>query len=87
MKNIEDAPDITEQVLAIISKEGLVEREKLTPQATLDSLGVASADMMVILLAIEEQFDVYIPIDSDLSEIKTVGQLTAELVKRVRGAK
>jgi acyl carrier protein len=87
MKKMEDAPDITEQVLAIISKEGLVGRETLTPQATLDSLGIASADMMVILLAIEEQFDIYIPVDSDLSEIKTVGQLTTELVKRIRGTK
>src|SRR5260370_17404700 len=73
-----DSP-IIEKLLAIISKEGMVDRDKLAMDASLDTLGVVSADVVVILLAIEEEFGVYIPVDSELSDVKTVGGLVTPL--------
>ena len=71
--------DIEERLLAIVSREGLVDRTKLAQDATLDSLGIASADVIVILMAIEEEFGVYIPVDSSLSDSRTVGDFLAAI--------
>lgn len=85
MDTSEKAPtsDIQERLLAIIAKEGMVDREKLMPDASLDSFGVASVDVVVILLAIEEEFGVYIPVDSELAEVRTVGDLTKALTDQI----
>ncbi len=77
-----DSP-IIEKLLAIISKEGMVDRDKLAMDASLDTLGVVSADVVVILLAIEEEFGVYIPVDSELSDVKTVGGLVTALATHI----
>jgi acyl carrier protein len=85
--NSTDAPaaqasELAERLRTIISTEGMVPIEKLTPDAALDSLGIASADMMVILMAIEEQLGVHIPVHSELAslgEMKTVGELIGAL--------
>ena len=85
MDTSEKAPtsDIQERLLTIIAKEGMVDREKLMPDASLDSLGVASVDVVVILLAIEEEFGVYIPVDSELAEVRTLGDLTKALTDQI----
>ena len=76
-------PAIAEKLLAIIAREGMVERDKLSMDASLDSLGVESADVVVILLAIEDEFSVYIPIDSELSDVATVGDLVNALATQI----
>lgn len=71
--------DIEERLLAIVSREGLIDRGRLSPDATLDSLGIASADVIVILMAVEEEFGAYIPVDGTLSDARTVGDFVAAL--------
>ena len=71
--------DVEARLLAIVAKEGLVEPARLLPDTTLDELGIASADVVVILMAIEEEFGAYIPVDGALSEAHTVGQFLAAL--------
>jgi acyl carrier protein len=78
-----DKAELAERLLAIISKEGLVPREKLQLDARLDQLDVHSVDMLSILMAVEEQFGIYIPVDADLSEMKTVEDLVNALAKRI----
>jgi acyl carrier protein len=51
--------------------------------APLDTLNIVSSDVIVILMAIEEEFGCYIPVDSDLSEVKTVGELVRTLAKHI----
>ena len=64
-----------DRLLGLVAKEGMVERDKLTLDATLDSLGIKSVDVVTILMAMEEEFGVYIPIDEDLSEAETVSDI------------
>lgn len=71
--------EIEERLLAIVSREGLIDRSKLSPDATLESLGIASADVIVILMAVEEEFGAYIPVDGTLSDARTVGQFVTAL--------
>ena len=71
--------EIEDRLLTIVSREGLIDRSKLSRDATLDSLGIASADVIVILMAVEEEFGAYIPVDGSLSDAKTVGDFLAAL--------
>ena len=65
------------EILAIFSREVGVAPERLQPGATLDSLEIASLDIVQAIFAIEERFDVQIPVVPDRagSEFTTVGQL------------
>lgn len=78
---------LEERLLQIIAKEGMIERDRLKPDASLDSLGVASADVIVILMSIEEEFGVYIPVNAELSDVKTVGDLVGALATHITEAK
>ena len=67
--------EIANQIIEIIVKEGLVDREKATLDATIESLGLKSIDIVIVLTAIEEKFDIYIPMDGPFHEAKNVGDL------------
>ncbi len=67
--------ELVDRILDIVASEGMIERDRVAPEVVLDSLNVASADLMMILMAIEEEFGVYIPVNESLSEAKTVGEL------------
>jgi acyl carrier protein len=71
--------EIEERLLTIVAREGLIDRSKLSKDATLESLGIASADVIVILMAVEEEFGAYIPVDGSLSDARTVGDFVAAL--------
>jgi len=78
-----ETADLREELLGVIAKEGLIDRAKLTPDATLESLNFASYDMVMILMAIEEKYNVYLPVDSDISEVKTLDELLTLLTARI----
>ncbi len=56
-----DQKELVEQITEVIISEGMVDREKVTMDATIESLDLKSIDIVMILTAIEEKFDVYIP--------------------------
>ncbi|MGA7385450.1 MAG: phosphopantetheine-binding protein, partial [Methylocella sp.] len=55
--------ELANQIIDVIVKEGMVDREKATLDATIESLDLKSIDIVMILTAIEDKFDVYIPMD------------------------
>lgn len=63
VKDLPLNPAMLDKLLDIVAKEGMVDREKLSLDSSLDSLGVKSVDVVVVLMAVEEQFGVYIPVD------------------------
>ena len=69
-EKVMDRDDLVEQIFDVIVSEGNIDRSKITPDATLESLEVQSMDVVMILMAIEEKFGVYIPIDGQISEAK-----------------
>lgn len=81
----EQATDMTieDRILDIVARGGRVDRAKLTPDATLESLGIASIDIIDILMMLEEELDVYVPVDGDWSKVGNIGELVATLAKRV----
>jgi acyl carrier protein len=79
--------DVRGQLLDIIAKEGMIDRDKLTPGATLETIGVASYDMVMILMAIEEKFGVYLSVDSDVTDVTTLDDLLNVLETRIEHQK
>jgi len=63
---------LKEEIIEVIASEGMVDRTKVTPDATIESLDLKSVDIVMILTALEEKFNVYIPMDGSLQEAKTV---------------
>jgi acyl carrier protein len=91
MTQTKDGPmNISDQVIAIIAEQALLEPEDVTPDSTLESLGIDSMGVVESIFAIEEAFDITVPFnannptDSDFditsvaSIIKGIERLKAE---------
>jgi acyl carrier protein len=88
-----DWPELEdEQLLAriidVVAEEGMVDREAIVPTATIESLGLDSIEVVMILNGVEEKFDVYIPMDGEITEVRNLAELVAIMAKQVAdGAK
>ncbi len=70
-----DQGELVNQIVDVIVAEGMIDRDKVTMDATIESLDLKSIDIVMILTAIEEKFDVYIPMDGPFHEAKDVKSL------------
>ena len=71
------AQTVHDEIVAILAKETGIAPADLKPEATIVDLGIQSIDLVQAIFAIEERFDVQIPVVPDRagSEFTTVGQL------------
>ena len=69
---VHDKAQLVEDIIEVIVKEGMVDRDKVQPDATIESLDLKSIDIVMILTAIEDKFDVYIPMDGSFQDAKDV---------------
>ncbi len=60
-----------DEVLTIISDEVPIDRTLLDPKATLESLNIASLDMISVMFALEDKFGLIIEQD-DVKDAKTL---------------
>lgn len=66
--------DIFEKVKEIIVEQLGVDQEEVTPEASfVDDLGADSLDIVELVMALEETFDLQIP-DEDAEKIRKVGE-------------
>ena len=70
-----DQNELVNQIIDVIASEGMVDREKITMDATIESLDLKSIDIVMILTALEDKFDVYIPMDGPFHDAKNVKSL------------
>lgn len=75
--------EIKARLLELVAKEGLVPVEKLKPEVRLEDLGLKSADLVMVLMAIEEEFKAYIPVDDSLSNAETLDDLLKALLPHI----
>ena len=82
---------IGHEVRQIIARELKIPAERLSPDTTLQDLGVASLDLIEIIFALEEKFDINIPYNANeatapgtadaaqagLGRLETIGQISA----------
>ncbi len=63
---------IFEKVRAIIAEQLGVDEEDVTPETTFEELNADSLDIVELIMALEEEFDIEIP-DEEAEKIQTVG--------------
>ena len=71
-----------EKVIAIIAEQAVLDPADVTPQSTLESLGIDSLGLVESIFAIEEEFDINVPFnannptesDFDISTVATIVQ-------------
>jgi len=80
---VENREKLENDLLDLVADEGRIDRDLLKPEAALTDLDIASADFIMILMAIEEKFGVYISVDNEMSDLKTVGDLLNVSVKKI----
>ncbi len=67
--------EMKEKVIDIISNQLGIEKEAITPDAkVIDDLGADSLDVVELVMALEEEFDVEIP-DEEAEKIRSVGDI------------
>ncbi|GAB4355813.1 MAG: acyl carrier protein [Cyanophyceae cyanobacterium] len=76
--------EILEKVRSIVSEQLGVDAEEVKPEASFtDDLGADSLDIVELVMALEEEFDIEIP-DEEAEKIATVGQ-AAEHIAAAKG--
>jgi len=65
---------ITDDVRQVISKQLKIPLERLTPDTALQDLGVESLDLIEIIFALEEKFDISIPFNANEAAITANGK-------------
>ncbi len=75
----------TDEILDIIAQKALVDRSKLTLNASLADLNVSSLDVVEVIFALEDKFSVELPFNANSSavDIRTVGDVVALVEKKL----
>jgi len=76
---------LEERVTEIIMEQLGVSREEVRPEASfIDDLGADSLDIVELVMAMEEEFDIEIP-DEEAEKIQTIADATAYLKAQIGG--
>jgi len=67
--------DVANKIIEIIAKEMKTEPSKITLESSLEDLKIESLDVVQIVFAIEETYDITIPNNDKEYELKTVGDI------------
>lgn len=77
--------NVEAEIMDIIAEKTSVERSKLTREARMDDLEIESLDIVEIIFAIEEKYDIEVPYNANANneEFETVGDVIAAVEKVV----
>jgi acyl carrier protein len=76
---------LEERVKEIIAEQLGVSKEEVAPEASfIDDLGADSLDIVELVMAMEEEFDIEIP-DEDAEKIQTIGDAITYVRERAAG--
>jgi acyl carrier protein len=79
------ATDLEERVSEMIIEQLGATKQEIVPEASfIDDLGADSLDIVELVMAMEETFDIEIP-DDDAEKIQTIGDAVAYLRDRLEG--
>jgi acyl carrier protein len=76
-------PALSERIRGLVAEQLGVEPKEMTPEANiLDDLGADSLDVVEMVMAIEEEFDIEIA-DEDAEGMRTVGDVESYIAQRI----
>lgn len=70
-----DKTELSQDLLELVAREGMVDISDIKPESRLEDLDIQSADFVMILMALEEEYGVYISVDNELTDVETVQDL------------
>jgi len=73
------------EILDLIAKEAIIDREKVTRDATLEDLGISSLDLISMLFELEETYGVVVE-EADMPQMTTLGEMVDFLLSRINEA-
>ena len=77
--------DLEQRVSNIIVEQLGATKEEIAPEASfIDDLGADSLDIVELVMAMEETFDIEIP-DEDAEKIQTIGDAVSYIKERLEG--
>lgn len=79
--------DLESRILDVIAKDARIDRARITPDATLEDLKIASVDLVQIVFALEVEFDITIPEDALGLDAKNVSEVVAAVRRIVEESK
>jgi acyl carrier protein len=73
--------DIEDRIYALVAKEIRRDRATLSPEMTIEDLGVTSLEMVEVLMQLEDDLKIEIPLDATEAArtIRTLGDLVARI--------
>lgn len=82
--------NISDRVVAIIAEQAMLDPSDVTPDSTLEDLGIDSLGLVESIFAIEEEFDITIPFnanepnasDFDISSVQAIIDGIRQLVSQ-----
>ena len=76
------------EILDIIAKETGVDRARLSPDAVISDLDIASLDLVQAIFALESRYGVEIPVVSERAgaEFATVGDLVHHVLRTIQAS-
>lgn len=83
----ENITDLEEELLDLVAEEGMIDRALLKRESAMADLDIASADFIMILMAIEEKYGIYISVDNEMTDLKTVQDLLTTASRKIREQK
>ena len=79
------ATDLEQRISEMIIEQLGATKQEIVPEASfIDDLGADSLDIVELVMAMEETFDIEIP-DDDAEKIQTIGDAVAYLRDRLEG--
>lgn len=80
------ARSVKDRVYAIIAEQAVLDVTDVTPESTLESLGIDSLGLVEAIFAIEEAFDISVPFNAnDPSQTEFDISTVASIVEAVEG--
>lgn len=84
---------VSEQIIAILAREAVLEPHEVRPEMTVEDLGLDSLGLVETIFAIEETFDISVPFNANDPaqgdfDISSVGAIVAAVERLIaaRGA-
>ncbi len=79
---------VSQRVIAIIAEQAMLEPSDVTPDSSLEDLGVDSLGLVESIFAIEEAFDITVPFNANEPsagdfDISTVGAIVASVQRLI----
>ena len=79
---------VSDRVIRIIAEQAVMDVEEVTPEKTLEDLGIDSLGLVESIFAIEEEFDIQVPFnannpetsDFDISSVAAIVRAVEDLV-------